>query len=74
MQDLYVEARVKFAQILENVPGRVALTLDGWSSRVMRGYLVVTAHWIDTTDSWKLRSCVLDFVYFPFPAQYWIDL
>src|SRR5690349_5995081 len=68
MQDLYTVAKQKFVHVLENIPGRIALTLDGWSSRVVRGYLVVTAHWIDTTkDSWTLRSCVLDFVHFPPP-------
>lgn len=33
----------------------------------MRGYLVVTAHWIDTKRNWKLRSCVLEVMNFPSP-------
>jgi hypothetical protein len=31
----------------------------------MRGYFVVALHWI--CDEWILRSCVLDFWYFPSP-------
>ncbi|BBN03751.1 hypothetical protein Mp_2g26060 [Marchantia polymorpha subsp. ruderalis] len=43
----------------------IALTLDCWSSRVMRGYMVITVHWID--EEWKLQSVVLEFRYFPPP-------
>ena len=68
LQDLYVTAQRRFVRELQNIPGRVALTLDGWSSRGMRGYLVVTIHWIDRSkDSWKLRSSILEFVFFPPP-------
>ena len=55
----------EFRAIVESIPGRVAITCDGWSSRVMRGFFVITLHWIDT--DWKLRSAVLEFIYFPPP-------
>lgn len=29
------------------ITGKVALTADGWSSRRMRGYFVITIRWID---------------------------
>lgn len=63
--DEYEVAEEEFRKILESVPGRVALTCDGWSSRVMRGYFVVTVHWIDS--DWAMRSAVLEFTYFPPP-------
>jgi hypothetical protein len=43
----------------------VALTCDGWLSRVFRGYFVVTIHWINPT--FDMQSLVLDFLHFPPP-------
>lgn len=63
--DAYNSRRVDFMRLLGSVPGRVALTCDGWSSRVMRGYFNVSIHWIDS--SFTMRSAVLEFVYFPPP-------
>ena len=65
LADQYMEALRKFKSILEEIPGRVALTADGWSSRIMRGYFVITVHWID--KKWVLRHSVLEFKYFPPP-------
>lgn len=43
----------------------VCLTCDAWSSRVYRGYMTITVHFID--NSWKMKSCLLDFVRFKTP-------
>ncbi|BBN07713.1 hypothetical protein Mp_4g05870 [Marchantia polymorpha subsp. ruderalis] len=48
---------------------RVAITCDGWSTRTLRSYFVITLHWIDET--WMLRECILDFKYFPPPHDQW---
>jgi hypothetical protein len=50
---------------ISNIPGLVALTCDGWSSRVFRGYFVVTIHWITLT--FDIQSLVLEFLHFPPP-------
>jgi hypothetical protein len=65
IDDVYKEKIAEFMIILESIPGRVALTCDGWSSRIMRGYFVVTLHWI--CNDWRLRSSMLEFRYFPSP-------
>ena len=39
--------------------GKVSIKPDAWSSRMYKGYMVVTAHWIDS--SWNLQSAVIDF-------------
>jgi hypothetical protein len=65
LHDEYAEALQNFLSQLERIPGRVALTLDGWSSRIMKGYMVVTVHWVDET--WSLKNAVLEFKYFPRP-------
>jgi hypothetical protein len=55
-EDQYDFALVQFKKDIEEIPGRVAITLDGWSSVVMRGYLVITMHWVDS--SWTLRNAL----------------
>lgn len=47
LEDRYEVALRNFCNIFADIPGRVALICDGWSSRVMRGYFVMTLHWID---------------------------
>ena len=37
---------------------RVSLTMDGWSNRNMKGFYVVTAHWIDTRTR-RMKTLVL---------------
>lgn len=58
-----IAARCHFMEVISSIPGKVALTCDGLSSRVMPGYLVVTLHWIDI--DWMQRSALPDFKYFP---------
>ena len=50
---------------LRNCSGRIAITCDGWSSRVMRGYFVTSVHWI--SNNFEMKHLVLDFLYFPAP-------
>ena len=69
IEDAYEETKVKIAVALQSIPGDVAITCDGWSSRTMRGYFVVTLHWID--KNWILRSTVIEFTYFPPPHNQW---
>ncbi|XP_038679444.1 zinc finger BED domain-containing protein RICESLEEPER 2-like [Tripterygium wilfordii] len=53
-------------KILENNSSRIALTSDMWtSSNQKKGYMAITAHFID--DNWEMQSCILRFVYVPCP-------
>jgi hypothetical protein len=45
--------------ISQKSPGRVSLTFDGWTSKIMTAYLAVMAHWL--TEDWQLRSELLAF-------------
>lgn len=45
--------------MLESSEPKVALAADTWSPKVCRGYVTVTAHWID--DAWIERSNILKF-------------
>lgn len=57
--------KVSVRSQLSSTPGNISLTTDAWSSRIYRGYIAVTAHWID--EYWSLRSVLLDFQRFPTP-------
>jgi hypothetical protein len=39
----------------------ISLTLDGWLSRNLKGFYVVTTHWIDTVTT-KLKSLLLTII------------
>ncbi|RDB19757.1 hypothetical protein Hypma_013237 [Hypsizygus marmoreus] len=49
----------ELAKELQDAPGRISLTFDGWTSAIMQAYLAVTAHYI--TDDWVLRAELLTF-------------
>ncbi|KAL5179298.1 putative AC transposase [Glycine soja] len=53
-------------KLLDTNEGRVAITSDMWTaSNQKKGYLAVTAHYIDS--SWTLQSRILRFIYVPLP-------
>lgn len=72
IHDLYQNRPKEIQALLEDISEKVALTADGWSSRVMRGYFVLSLHSIGF--KWKLRSYVLEFRYFPPPHDTWSTL
>ncbi|PTQ26406.1 hypothetical protein MARPO_1944s0001, partial [Marchantia polymorpha] len=65
LSDHFERALLQIRSTIDSIKGAIALTLDCWSSRVMRGYMVIIVHWID--EEWKLQSVVLEFCYFPPP-------
>jgi hypothetical protein len=65
IQDEYDAALPRVQNAISNISGLVALTCDGWSSRVFRGYFVVTINWI--TPTFDMQSLVLDFLHFSPP-------
>ena len=53
---LYEKVRHEIAKSLSNAK-RVAITVDGWTSRATDSYVTVTAHYID--EEWVLQKHVL---------------
>jgi hypothetical protein len=46
----------------QNLPGKVSLTVDGWTADTTKeGFLGITGHWIDVTEKgeWELESKIL---------------
>lgn len=54
-----------FMDKINGISGLFSLTIDGWSSRKMDGYIVITIHWID--DTWTMQNSLLEFIHFPSP-------
>lgn len=65
IEDEHKQTMPEIKKVLQHITSGIALTCDGWSSRVYRGYFVVTAHWI--TEEFELKHIVLEFSYFPEP-------
>lgn len=52
-----------YSQLLQNAPGKISTTSDGWTADNTKGsFLGMTAHWIAVKDEkWTLRSEVVGF-------------
>ncbi|XP_076905372.1 zinc finger BED domain-containing protein RICESLEEPER 2-like [Bidens hawaiensis] len=63
---IYEYERVKTKKLLGRITSRVAITTDMWTANHQRkGFMAVTAHFID--DSWNLQSRIMRFIYVPAP-------
>ena len=56
--DVFLSEKTKLKSILANIPGRICLTFDVWTTVTTQGYMAVTAHYV---DKWKLNSKLLAF-------------
>lgn len=59
-------------ETLKDLDSKVSLTCDIWTACTSRGYLTLTAHYID--KDWCLKSKVLNFRHFPPPTHWPCDL
>ncbi|KAJ0432485.1 putative transcription factor/ chromatin remodeling BED-type(Zn) family [Helianthus annuus] len=56
----------KTMRILEKNTSRIAITTDMWtSSNQKKGFMAITAHFVD--DNWKMQSRIIRFIYVPCP-------
>ncbi|KAJ9542707.1 hypothetical protein OSB04_029213 [Centaurea solstitialis] len=63
---IFEREKTKTKNVLNTNQGRIAVTTDMWTAtNQKRGYMVVTAHFID--DSWILRNKIIRFIYVPVP-------
>lgn len=61
-EDLLAAYHRKVSEIkekLKNVPGKISITLDIWTSKNVLAFLVIRAHWIN--EEWQYRTQQLDF-------------
>ncbi|GJU15775.1 retrovirus-related pol polyprotein from transposon 297 family protein, partial [Tanacetum coccineum] len=63
---IYDFKKQKTMRILEKNASRIAITTDMWtSSNQKKGFMTITAHYID--DNWNLQSRLMRFIYVPCP-------
>ncbi|CAL5344289.1 unnamed protein product [Camellia sinensis] len=63
---IYDNEKEKIMRLVQSNQSKVAITTDMWtSSNQKKGFMAVTAHFID--DSWSLQSRILRFIYVPCP-------
>lgn len=48
------------AQIAQ-VPGKISISMDGWTSKNLLPFLAIRGHWLDS--EWKYQTKLLDFAY-----------
>ncbi|KAM0865684.1 hypothetical protein ACQ4PT_043104 [Festuca glaucescens] len=64
--DMHAAQKELMVRYFANLKYRVAITSDMWTAgHQKKGYMVVTAHYID--ESWNLKSFLLRFAYVPCP-------
>ncbi|CAN1788292.1 Putative AC transposase [Linum perenne] len=62
----YACEKVKIHKQIDGNKGRIAITTDMWTaSNQKKGYMAVTAHYVD--NNWHLRNHMLRFMYVPAP-------
>jgi hypothetical protein len=59
--ELYLIVGPLLAAFFSSLNVVISLTLDGWSNRNLKGFYVVTAHWIDTITA-KSKSILLTII------------
>ncbi|KAH8936327.1 hypothetical protein BDL97_17G079600 [Sphagnum fallax] len=59
--ELYLIARPLLVAFFSSLTVAISLTLDGWSNRNLKGFYVVTVHWIDTVTA-KSKSLLLTII------------
>ncbi|CAN1786445.1 Putative AC transposase [Linum perenne] len=63
---MYEIERVKIKKKIDANIGRIAITTDMWTATTQqKGYMAVTAHYID--NNWRLRNHLLQFIYVSAP-------
>ncbi|KAJ1279080.1 hypothetical protein BS78_04G127900 [Paspalum vaginatum] len=62
IMDMHVVQRESIVKFFQQLSSRVAITTDMWTANHQKkGYMAVTAHFID--DKWELKNFLLRFIY-----------
>ncbi|CAB4428634.1 unnamed protein product [Rhizophagus irregularis] len=56
----HIDIRTTIQKILKKTLGKLSLSLDIWTSTVVKSYMGITVHFID--NSWHLQQITLDFI------------
>lgn len=62
--DLMELYKTKFEELkaeVAKIPGKISLTLDGWSSKSVLPFIAIRGHWLD--ENWEYQSKLFDFAH-----------
>jgi hypothetical protein len=62
--DIMADFEKKFEEMkstIESIPGKISITMDGWTSKNSLPFLAIRGHWLD--NEWNYHSKLLDFSY-----------
>ena len=69
---IYDHEREKSMHAIEKNHSRIAITTDMWTSQnKKRGFMVVTAHFID--DLWRLQSRVMRYIFLSIYSFFYLN-
>lgn len=67
-KEIYLKEKQKVCEMLDNLPGKISLSLDTWAAKGDAKYLCLTAHSVDET--WALKKKILSFIHIdPFQTE-----
>lgn len=55
----YVTKFDELKVVVSKIPGKISITIDGWTSKNQIAFLAIRGHWLD--DDWRYQSKLLDF-------------
>lgn len=64
--DLQVAYDTKFSEMKATVaaiPGKISLTMDGWSAKNLSPFIAIRGHWLN--ENWEYCSKIFDFAHAP---------
>ena len=61
----FLKEKESLKQVFKNIPGKVALTSDLWTSKQNLGYIAITSHYIDS--DWVMQKRMIAFSLWEFP-------
>jgi len=59
--ETYAEKLEIVKDLVARIPGKMSISIDGWTSRNILPFFVIRVHWLDA--EWKYHSVLLDFSY-----------
>lgn len=57
----YLSKFDELKSVIAQIPGKISITMDAWTSKNSLSFLAIRGHWLD--DEWKYQSKLLDFAY-----------
>lgn len=61
LMDAYKKMFIELKAEIATIPGKISLTMDGWTSKNVLPFMAIRGHWLD--ENWVYHSKLFDFVH-----------